>query len=239
VPPAATRRRGAVAIGLVLVLGLSWLMRESQHQRVELPGRPSWFTTDPDSQYHLRRVERALADGLPVAEHDAYLNFPAGSPIPWPPYYTLLTYGLLLPFAPDDPGALHAWTETHVASLPLAFGVLTSLVVALAGTQELSVTDFPELLARADILTLHTDYGQQTHHLMDATAFGQIKPGAYLINCAHAGLVDEAALTQAITSGNLAGAALDLLQQEDLRKSMKKLKKRLENFMLLKFQSLT
>jgi asparagine N-glycosylation enzyme membrane subunit Stt3 len=133
VPPPATRRRGAVAIALALVLGLSWLMRETQDQRVELPGRHGWFTTDPDTQYHLRRVERVLRSGLPVAERDDYLNFPDGSAIPWPPYCTLLAYGLLGPLAPEDPGALHAWTEMHVASLPLLFGVLTSLVVAVAG----------------------------------------------------------------------------------------------------------
>jgi asparagine N-glycosylation enzyme membrane subunit Stt3 len=122
-----------LAIGLALVLGLSWLMRETQHQRVELPGRPGWFTTDADSQYHLRRVERVLVEGLPVAERDDYLNFPAGSAIPWPPYYTLLASGLLGPFAPQDADARHAWTEMHVASLPLVFGILASLVVAIAG----------------------------------------------------------------------------------------------------------
>jgi D-3-phosphoglycerate dehydrogenase len=69
--------------------------------------------------------------------------------------------------------------------------------------------DLPELLARADILTLHTVYTPQTHRLFNPDAFAQVKPGAYLVNCVHSNLVDESALLDALDNGKLAGAALD------------------------------
>ena len=71
------------------------------------------------------------------------------------------------------------------------------------------IVDFPELLARAEIITLHTAYTQQTRHIIDAEALSQARPGAYLINCVHPGLVDETALLAALENGTLRGAALD------------------------------
>ena len=118
-----------IAVGL-----LSWGLRETLNRRVEGQGaRPGeWVTHDPDSLYHMRRVERALDDGLPPAEFDPLLNAPHGSAIPWPPYYTWVVTGLLAPFVPDDPatGARHAWIEMRVATLATVFSVLASLVAA-------------------------------------------------------------------------------------------------------------
>ncbi|HSD41101.1 MAG TPA: hydroxyacid dehydrogenase [Burkholderiales bacterium] len=70
------------------------------------------------------------------------------------------------------------------------------------------------LLAEADFVTLHTPLTQETHHLLDARAFSQMRPGACLINHARGALVDTDALTQALQSGHLRGAALDVLEQE-------------------------
>ncbi len=86
--------------------------------------------------------------------------------------------------------------------------------LSFARQHEVEVVGFAELLQRADIVSLHTAYTPQTHHMMNAAAFDRMKPGAYLVNCTHAGLVDEDALLQALENGSLAGAALDTFQQE-------------------------
>lgn len=129
-----TRSRPPIALPAVLaaVIALSWIARATNHQRVTLPGHESWITTDADTLYHLRRVQRALDEGLPVAETDPFLNYPYGSAIPWPPYYTLVAVAATAPFAPADHEARRAFVERRVASLPMLFGVLTSVAAALA-----------------------------------------------------------------------------------------------------------
>jgi len=86
--------------------------------------------------------------------------------------------------------------------------------LAFAHAQGIEVVNFSELLARADVLSLHTAYTPLTRELMNAQAFQQMKKGAYFINCVHAGLVNETDLLEALECGHLAGAALDTLAQE-------------------------
>lgn len=88
--------------------------------------------------------------------------------------------------------------------------------LSFAREQGVEVVDFPELLARADVLSLHTAHTEQTRHLMNADTFAQMKPGSYFVNCTHAGLVDENALLAALDQGKLAGAALDTYAEEPL-----------------------
>jgi glyoxylate/hydroxypyruvate/2-ketogluconate reductase len=71
-----------------------------------------------------------------------------------------------------------------------------------------------ELLARADILTLHVPYDPSTHHLIGRRELSMMKPGAVLINTARGGVVDDAALVEALQSGRLAGAGLDVFENE-------------------------
>ena len=71
-----------------------------------------------------------------------------------------------------------------------------------------------ELLSRADILTLHTPYSPATHHIMNAGQLAKMKPGAILINAARGGVVDDAALIDALTRGAIAGAGLDVFENE-------------------------
>lgn len=72
------------------------------------------------------------------------------------------------------------------------------------------------LLARADVLTLHIPLTDATRNLMNADRLAAMRSGAVLINTARGGIVDEAALAQALRSGHLRGAAIDVFQDEPL-----------------------
>lgn len=72
----------------------------------------------------------------------------------------------------------------------------------------------PELLAAADVVTLHVSLTPGTHHLMDASALASMKPGAILVNTARGAVVDEEALADALARGRLRGAALDVHERE-------------------------
>lgn len=73
---------------------------------------------------------------------------------------------------------------------------------------------FEELISTADVITLHTPLNDSTRRLIDATAFEKMKSNALLINCARGGVVDESALALAVTSGRIAGAAVDVFEKE-------------------------
>lgn len=73
-----------------------------------------------------------------------------------------------------------------------------------------------ELLAASDVVTLHVPLDASTRKLIDAKRLGAMKPGAVLINTARGGIVDEAALAQALRDGRLGGAALDVFEREPL-----------------------
>jgi len=73
---------------------------------------------------------------------------------------------------------------------------------------------FEEVLRTADYLSLHVPHIEATHHVIDATALQSMKDTAFLVNCARGGVVDEDALYEALRNGDLAGAALDVYEQE-------------------------
>ncbi|MDQ0510367.1 phosphoglycerate dehydrogenase [Ancylobacter amanitiformis] len=74
--------------------------------------------------------------------------------------------------------------------------------------------DLDDLLARADIITLHTPLTDKTRNVLSAEALARTKKGVRIINCARGGLVDEAALAAALDSGQVAGAAFDVFSTE-------------------------
>lgn len=71
-----------------------------------------------------------------------------------------------------------------------------------------------DLLARADIITLHTPLTDQTRNIVNSENIAKLKRGAFIINCARGGLVDEAALKEALDNGRIGGAALDVFATE-------------------------
>jgi D-3-phosphoglycerate dehydrogenase / 2-oxoglutarate reductase len=77
---------------------------------------------------------------------------------------------------------------------------------------------FDDLLARSDFISVHAPLQPATRELMNAKTFAKMKKGAYLINTARGPLVDEAALIAALDSGQLGGAALDVVATEPLAK---------------------
>jgi len=85
---------------------------------------------------------------------------------------------------------------------------------ARALTIELASLD--DVLRSADVLSIHTPLTDATRNLIDAAALAKLKPGAYLVNAARGGVVDEVALYQALVDGRLAGAALDVFETEPL-----------------------
>jgi D-3-phosphoglycerate dehydrogenase len=74
--------------------------------------------------------------------------------------------------------------------------------------------ELDELLTRADIITLHTPLTETTRNIVSREALAKTKKGVRIVNCARGGLIDEAALAEALKSGHVAGAALDVFEVE-------------------------
>jgi glyoxylate reductase len=81
----------------------------------------------------------------------------------------------------------------------------------LGGARQLELN---ELLASADVVTLHVPLSEATHHLIDAAKLDLMRESAYLVNTARGPIVDEAALAAALKAGTIAGAALDVFEHE-------------------------
>jgi D-3-phosphoglycerate dehydrogenase len=79
--------------------------------------------------------------------------------------------------------------------------------------------DLDTLLAKADFITLHTPLTEQTRNILSAENLAKTKKGVRIVNCARGGLIDEAALKEALDSGHVAGAALDVFQTEPAKES--------------------
>lgn len=88
---------------------------------------------------------------------------------------------------------------------------VSELEITGAGVEPVS---FPELLARSDYLSVHAPHNEETEHAFSTDAFAQMQDSAVIINTARGPLIDEAALIEALQNGAIAGAGLDVLEQE-------------------------
>jgi D-3-phosphoglycerate dehydrogenase / 2-oxoglutarate reductase len=77
-----------------------------------------------------------------------------------------------------------------------------------------ALVDLPTLYAESDYITLHTALTPESFQLLSRDAFSKMKRGARIVNCARGELIDQAALVEALTSGQLSGAALDVFESE-------------------------
>ena len=106
-----------------------------------------------------------------------------------------------------------------VASRARALGMLIVAYDPFIATDqardlEIELAPLDQVFARADFLTVHTPLTSETRGLVDRDAISKMKKGARIINCARGGLIDEDALYEALTSGAIAGAALDVFNEE-------------------------
>jgi len=76
------------------------------------------------------------------------------------------------------------------------------------------VSSLGDALGQGDFVSLHTNLTLQSQHLIGARELAQMKPTAYLVNTSRGGVVDQAALYEALRAGRIAGAALDVLEEE-------------------------
>jgi len=93
----------------------------------------------------------------------------------------------------------------------------TDLLEMPAGLEEeLRVTrvSFDDILTRSDFITLHVPLTELTHHMIDEAALSRMRPGTTLVNCARGPVVSETALVEALRSGHLGAAGLDVFEEE-------------------------
>lgn len=120
-----------------------------------------------------------------------------------------------------------------VERLARAFG-MNVLVAERRGAKDLREgrTPFEEVLRRSDVISLHVPLKDETRSLFGPGEFALMKPSAILINCARGGVVDEAALAEALREGTIAGAGVDVLSVEPPREGNPLLTRDLPNIIL-------
>ena len=110
---------------------------------------------------------------------------------------------------------------SEVARRARAFGMRVVafdpyLAAERAAELEIELAPLDQVIARADAITVHVPLTDATHGLIDRTMLARAKPDAVLVNCARGGIVEESALIEALRDRRLAGAALDVYEQEPL-----------------------
>jgi D-3-phosphoglycerate dehydrogenase len=113
---------------------------------------------------------------------------------------------------------------SHVANVGRAMGMKLLAYdpfISIERAEQLGcrLVEMDMLLREADYITLHVPKTPETTHLINAEALATMKPTARIVNCSRGGIIDEAALTQALKDGKIAGAALDVYETEPLGES--------------------
>lgn len=106
----------------------------------------------------------------------------------------------------------------RVAVIAAAFGMYVLAFTRTKRQDDIAeMVGFEELLQRSDVVTLHCPLNDQSHLMFNADAFDKMKKGAYFVNTARGGAVDEQALFDALESEKLSGAGIDVLTDEPMR----------------------
>jgi D-3-phosphoglycerate dehydrogenase / 2-oxoglutarate reductase len=139
---------------------------------------------------HISRVDRAIRKGSWKGEFGALLS---GKTV------GVVGYGRI---------------GRRVAKLLDSFDANVVVHDPLVNDAGITFVSLDELISSSDIVTLHIPYTSENHHIIDSQRISAMKPGAIVVNVARGGLVDEAALTEALRNGALGGAALDCFEVE-------------------------
>jgi D-3-phosphoglycerate dehydrogenase len=112
---------------------------------------------------------------------------------------------------------------TEVARRAIVFGMRVLaydpyLTPSRANALQVELVELDEVFARCDFITVHMPMSDETKGMVNAAAFAKMKPGARVLNCARGGIINETDLYEAIKSGKIAGAALDVYETEPLPK---------------------
>lgn len=96
----------------------------------------------------------------------------------------------------------------------VVLGVDPFVTAEQAANHGVELVDFETMLARADVVTVHVPLTRATRGLIGREAIAKLKPGSIVLNVARGGVVDEAAVAEALASGHLGGAGIDVFEQE-------------------------
>ena len=181
-------------------------------------------------------LEAATRAGITV------VNAPTGNTIAATEHTLALLYGVARKIAAADASVRRGeWQRTHFTGLELrgrtlglvGLGKIGQAIAARARAMEMAVlasdpyvtaeqaahhgaelVPFDDLLAQADVVSVHVPLSRATRGMIGAKELGRMKPGAILLNVARGGVVDEAAVAAALSAGTLAGAGIDVFEHE-------------------------
>ena len=181
-------------------------------------------------------LEAATRAGITV------VNAPTGNTIAAAEHTLALLYGVARKIAAADASVRRGeWKRTQFTGLELrgrtlglvGLGKIGQAIAARARAMEMAVlasdpyltadqaahhgaelVPLADLLARSDVVSVHVPLSRATRDMIGAKELGRMKPGAILLNVARGGVVDEAAVAAALTQGTLAGAGIDVFEQE-------------------------
>lgn len=108
----------------------------------------------------------------------------------------------------------HGVLGSAVAQVAQAFGMTVLIAEHKNTTPRPGRTEFDDVIRQSDFITLHCPLSEETHHLISQRELSLMKSSAYLINTARGGLINEADLLESLVSQRIAGAAIDVIQQE-------------------------
>jgi glycerate dehydrogenase len=111
-------------------------------------------------------------------------------------------------------GAGNIGREVMKIARAMGMNLLVYTRTPCADSEGVHYVSLDEVLRNSDYLSLHCPLTEQTHHILDAKALAKMKPSAFLINTSRGGLIDETALIEALQSGRIAGAGLDVQENE-------------------------